>query len=180
MFNSEIVTATVMPRGLKSSSDIIIFGANVTESAANTYTELEINLNLDPLNQEVFVVQAIDLDVTPPDAIAATNTDTRAQLSTVTQTAFVGLANANVIGTKSMHIRAAGFADGGVLSDQYSGDTPSAALDYVGIIATDNCFLSVAGRNNGTAKSAQVKVYGYRAKADAAIYAALVQSELLS
>ena len=180
MFNSEVVTRPIMPRGLKSSSDIIIFGANVTETAANTYTELEINLNLDPLNQEVFVVQAIDLDVTPPDAIAGTNTDTRAQLSTVSQTAFVGLANANVVGTKSMHIRAAGFVDGGVLSDQYSGDTPSAALDYVGIIATDNCFLGVAGRNNGTTKSAQVKVYGYRAKADAAIYAALVQSELLS
>ena len=169
-----------MPRGLKETSDVIIFGANVTETAANTFTETTINLNLDPLNQEVFVVQAIDIDVSPPDAIAATNTDVRAQLSTTSQTEFVGLADPQVIASKSQHIRAAGFVDGGVLSDQYSGDTPSAALDYIGIIATDDCFLGVAGRNNAGVKSAQVKVYGYRAKADAAIYAALVQSELLS
>jgi hypothetical protein len=60
-------------------------------------------------------------------------------------------------------------------------DTPDANLDYIGIIATDNFFVS------GTDSAFSIRdldvawrVYGYRAKADAATYAALVQSEVLS
>ena len=52
--------------------------------------------------------------------------------------------------------------------------------DYLGIIATSNCFLNITGVNNGNAKSARVRVYGYRAQASASVYAALVQSEVLS
>jgi ABC-type uncharacterized transport system permease subunit len=59
-------------------------------------------------------------------------------------------------------------------------ETPPAALDYVGIIATNDFFLQVVGVNNAAAKSMGVKVYGYRARAEASTYAALVQSEVLS
>ena len=42
------------------------------------------------------------------------------------------------------------------------------------------CFLNVEGTLNTDPKAANARVYGYRARADAAIYAALVQSEALS
>ncbi len=53
-------------------------------------------------------------------------------------------------------------------------------LDYIGIISTNDFFLQIQGGGNLTPKIGNVKVYGYRAKADAATYAALVQSEVLS
>jgi hypothetical protein len=53
-------------------------------------------------------------------------------------------------------------------------------LEYLGIIATNDFFIQVQGNNNQSAKNMSAKVYGYRAKASSEIYAALVQSELLS
>jgi hypothetical protein len=68
----------------------------------------------------------------------------------------------------------------GVAFSRQSGETPATALEYLGIIATDNFFIQVQGNDNQGAKNMSCKVYGYRARADAAVYAALVQSELLS
>ena len=52
--------------------------------------------------------------------------------------------------------------------------------DSIGIIATNDFFIQVEGTANGVAKGVTGKLYGYRAKAGAATYAALVQSEVLS
>ena len=41
-------------------------------------------------------------------------------------------------------------------------------------------FLNIEGAGNVAPMQANARVYGYRARADAAIYAALVQSEALS
>ena len=59
-------------------------------------------------------------------------------------------------------------------------ETPPATLEYIGIIATNDFFIQVAGAGNAAAKGMDGKLYGYRAVADADIYAALVQSEVLS
>ncbi len=169
-----------MPRGLKETSSIIVIGAPITETAPNTFTQVSVDLQLNPLDNEVFVVTAIDLDVTPPDAIAATDTQTTMSLTTTSQTVLPSLASSNVLARSTSSIRAAGFVDGGVGFEERAGDTPPASLDYVGIIATNDFFLQLQGTGNAVAKSAAVKVYGYRARASAAQYAALVQSELLS
>ncbi len=169
-----------MPTGLKQSSSVIVIGAALDETAANTFSQGSVDLQLNPLDNEVFVVTAIDLDISAPDAIAATNTRTTAALSTTSQTAMPGLDSSNVLARKSLSIRAAGFVDGGVGFKEAAGETPPAALDYIGIIATNDFFLQVQGLNNAAAKSVSCKVYGYRATATAATYAALVQSEVLS
>jgi len=169
-----------MPKGLKQTSSTIVIGASVTESAANTFTQERIDLQLNPLDNEVFVVTAINLDLASPDAIAATNTQTRGSLSTTSLTSFGTLSQSQVLAVSREDIRAAGFVDGGVGFSQTSMETPPAALDYVGIIATNDFFLQVVGVNNAAAKSMGVKVYGYRARAEASTYAALVQSEVLS
>ena len=53
-------------------------------------------------------------------------------------------------------------------------------LEYLGIIATNDFYLNVKGANNTNTKFVKAKVYGTRARADSAVYAALVQSEVLS
>ena len=169
-----------MPQGIKQSSSTIVIGASVTESAANTFTEARIDLQLNPLDNEVFVVTAINLDVTNPDAVAATNTRTSGSLSTTSLTSVGNLAQSQTLAVAQDSIRAAGFVDGGVAFSRSSMETPPAGLDYIGIIATNDFFLQVGSQNNIAAKSMTAKVYGYRATATAATYAALVQSEVLS
>jgi len=59
-------------------------------------------------------------------------------------------------------------------------ETPPATLEYIGIIATNDFFLGVQAENCLSPKTCTGKLYGYRAVASADIYAALVQSEVLS
>lgn len=169
-----------MPRGLKETSSLIVVGFSVDESAPNTFTQERIDLQLNPLDNEVFVVQAINMDPSTPDAVAATNTRTNASLTTTSQTTIGNLGNTATLANAQMSIMADGFADGGVGFQQQSIETPPAGLEYLGIIATNDFFVQVLGQNNGNAKGVSGKVYGYRARADSAIYAALVQSEVLS
>ena len=169
-----------MVTGLKKTSETIAIGCSVDESAANTFTQGVVDLNLDPVNNEVFVVLAINMDPFVPDAIAGTDTSVRAGLSTTTQTAMPSLADSNCLARANNFIAASGFVDGGVGFTQQALETPPAQLDYVGIIATNDFFVQVQGTANGGAKGVTGKLYGYRAKAGAATYAALVQSEVLS
>ena len=169
-----------MVKGLKKTSETISIGFSVDESAANTFTQGSVDLNLDPLNNEVFVVLAINLDPFPASALAGVDTRVRAALTTTSKTGMPGLSDPNCMATSTNQIQAAGFVDGGVGFQQTSLDTPPATLDYLGIIATNDFFVQVQGDNNPVAKGVNGKLYGYRARADASIYAALVQSEVLS
>jgi hypothetical protein len=168
--------------GLKKTSEVIAVSFSVTETAANTYTQQQVNLSLDVLNNEVFIVTAVDLDPSSPDAVAGTDTSVSSQLTSTSQTAAVNLSNSNCIASFGLAIKAAGFAPGGggVGFTRTSLDSPPATLDYIGIIATDNFFVAINGAGNTGAKTLNGRVWGYRARADASTYAALVQSEVLS
>lgn len=169
-----------MPKGLKSTSSLIAIGFDITESAANTFTQAQVDLQLNPLDNEVFVVQAVNLDPLAPDAIAGANTQVNCSLTTTSRTAVANLSDSTCIATSNLDIRADGFADGGVGFSRTSMETPPTGLEYLQIIATNDFFLQIRGSNNNTAKAMAGKLYGYRARADAAVYAALVQSEVLS
>jgi len=166
--------------GFKRTSEPLAISFALSEAGPNTFTEEEIALQLDILNNEIFVVLAVDLNCAPPDATATVDTATTASVSSTSQTAITNLGNTNVLAISERAIQAAGFADGGVGFSHFSGETPTADLDYIGIIATNNFFFQVKGTANGGAKSASGRVWGYRARADATTYAALVQSEVLS
>jgi hypothetical protein len=166
--------------GLKRTSDNVAISFAVTESAPNVFTQDQINLTLDVLNQEVFVVLAIDLDPQVPDAIAATDTSTSAQLTSTSQTGSVTLANSQCLAHTQNAIQAAGFVDGGVSFVRTSLDSPPTTMSWIGIIATNNFFVGINSANNIGAKSLNGRLWGYRAKADASTFSALTQSELLS
>lgn len=167
-----------MPVGLKQSSSVVSIGFSVPETAANTFTEGSVDLNLSPLDREVFVVLAVNLDPSSPDMIDGTNTAVNCSLTTTSQTAVQSLANSNCLSVANERIR----ADVGVAVpfQTASLETPPATLEYIGIIATNDFFIQVQGLQNNLNKGVSGKVYGYRAIASADIYAALVQSEVLS
>jgi len=169
-----------MPTGLKQSSSVVSIGFTSAEAVAGTMAQNSVDLNLSPLDREVFVVLAVNLDADFPDAAAGNNTLVTAALTTTSQTAMPSLADANCLSKTSNAIRAGGFIDSGVGFSSQALETPPSTLEYIGIIATNDFFVQVQGVGNGGTKAVQGKMYGYRAVADASIYAALVQSEVLS
>jgi len=169
-----------MPKGLKETSSLISIGFDVTESAANTFTQERVDLQLNPLDNKVFIVYAVDIDLKAPDAIAATNTTMQASLTTTSRTSIARLSDSACLAVKEHQIRAAGFVDGGVQVTTGSVESPATQLEYLGIISTNDFFVQIEGLNNGIPHSLAGKMYGVRARADASVYAALVQSEVLS
>lgn len=166
--------------GIKKTSGLVAVSFGFNETGPNTFTQEEIALQLDILNNEVAVVVAIDLDLGSPDAIAATNTQTIGSLTTTSQTATQNLGNSNTLAVARDEIRAAGFVDGGVAFNRKTDSSYTGDMDYIGIIATNNFFVQLVGGNNLVPKQITGRVWLYRAKADASTYAALVQSEVLS
>jgi len=167
--------------GFKKTSATLVISASVTESAANTFTQSEVTLALDPLNQEVFIIQAINLDVSEPQSVAGNTTRTGGSVSTTSRTALGGVQNTNVVATaRDTIVQNAGSIDGAAFSRVSNETFQADGLEYIGIIATDNCFLQIEGANNTAPATLAIKIYGFRAKMDAAGYAAMVQSELLS
>ena len=169
-----------MPAGLKQTSSIVAISESVIETGANTFTQTQVSLDLSPLDNEVFVVLAIDLNPQFPDAAAGTDTAVQGCVSTTSRTTMGFIEDSNVLASASTAIKAAGFVDGGVGFTQQALETPPATLEYIGIIATNDFFISVEGTGNAGVKGLGARVWGYRAKANADIYAALVQSEVLS
>ena len=165
---------------MKRTSSSIAISFRVNTSAADTFTQAQVDLSLSPLDNEVFVVEAIDLDCAPPTAIAGTDTAVTGSLSTTSLTAVGGLDNTNVLARKELAIRAAGMVDAGVGFESGSLESPPTQLAFLGVIATNDFFVQIDSTNTGIVRSLTGKLYGYRAKADAATYAALVQSEVLS
>ena len=169
-----------MPKGLNQSSSVVSIGFESLELLPNTFAQASVDLNLSPLDREVFVVLAVNLDPFSPDALTGVDTFVQSSMTTTSQTAVQSLANSNCLSVAASTIRAAGFADGGCAFQTIAGETPPATLDYIGIIATNDFFIQVKGTGNAGLKGVSGKMYGYRAVASADIYAALVQSEVLS
>jgi hypothetical protein len=169
-----------MPAGLKASSSVVSIGFDLTETVPNTFIQAQVDLNLSPLDREVFVVLAVNLDPNSPDAVPGTDTFVRTSLTSTRQTAVQSIGNSNCLASAGTVIRAAGFVDGGVGFQTLGLETPPATLEYIGIIATNDFFVQCQGTGNAGLKGLAGKLYGFRATASADIFAALVQSEVLS
>jgi len=169
-----------MPTGLKTTSASIAIGFEVIESAANTFTQGSVDLNLDPLNREVFVVTSINLDPSPPDNVVNTNTRFVTSLTTTSNTAVSNLSDNNCLASAKIFIRKDPAPGNSAALFSSVAEQPPATLQYLGIISTNDFFIQCQGDSNTSAKQVQGKLYGYRARASADIYAALVQSEVLS
>jgi hypothetical protein len=166
-----------MPKGLKQTSSVVSIGFQVNESAANTFTQGSVDLNLSSLDREVFVVLAVNMDPFNPD-LGPTDSQVATSLTTTSQTGVTNLSNANCMANAITSIKADATRAVGLLTGAL--ETPPATLEFIGIIATNDFFVQIEGAGNAAAKGVSGKLYGYRAEASADIYAALVQSEVLS
>ena len=169
-----------MPKGLKETSGLITIGFSTTEAVAGTMSQTKIDLQLNVLDREVFVVYGLSMDISPADGVAGLDTATFASISTTSRTTVGNLSDSNVLGTAGNQCNAAGFIDSGVGSSFNSADAPATQLEYLGIIATNDFFGQIVGVNNVNVKSLSGRIFGVRAQASADIFAALTQSELLS
>jgi hypothetical protein len=169
-----------MVKGLKETSSIITIGASVLESGPNTFTTQQVDLQLNPLDNEVFIVYGLDIDVLEPNLVAGTDTVIKASISTTRRTDVGTLADSNVLATNRIEYKV--LATGETVRGSFASDSaPATQLPYIGIISTNDFFFNIEGVANTLARSASGKVYGVRARAtDPSVYAALVQSELLS
>jgi len=170
-----------MPTGLKQTSSAIAVSFSLSESAANTFTQDRIDLQLNPLDNEVFVVTGVNLDPTVPTAVLNTNTEVRCSLTRTSQTDAVNLSTPSALATAVLNIQAEAAPGTGTASfTRSSQDSPTHGVEYIGIIATNDFFVQIRGTQNTSAKFLSGRLWGYRAKASSSIYAALVQSEVLS
>lgn len=169
-----------MPRGLKQNSELITVSSGVQETAPNTFTQLTVPLALNPLDQEVFVVQSINIDHNGPDAIGGVNTGVSVSVTTTPQTQVQTIASPQCLATGNTDFRGAGLVDSVAVVTRSAGETPATTMEYLAIIATNDFSIQIEGSQNINPLSAFVRVYGFRARADSGIYSALVQSELLS
>lgn len=170
----------MLPKGFTQVTNMITISASITEDAANTFKTEAVQMPLDSLNQEVFVIYSADLDVAAPNLIADTRTRSRLSVSTQSRTTPGGIDQSNVVAVSDIVIQdVAGTA---VAVTEYKSDnSPPTQLPYLAILATSDFYLNIEGDNNSDPIGGNARLYGVRAKVtDAAVYASLVQSELLS
>lgn len=165
---------------LKPTSSVFTIGASVQQTTATSYDEQTIDLQLNPLDNEVLAIYSVDLQPDFPEMIQGVNTRVTAQLTRRSQSALIGIDNNDAIALADFVIRS--DATGAVgFSDRSLSDTPdSAAIQEIAIVATSDLYLAIDATGNTSASGAKVKIWARRMKADAATYAALVQSELNS
>ena len=170
-----------MTKGISVTSAIITISGQTAEAVPNTMFEEQVPLSLDILNREVLLIYAVDMNPSNPDALAALNTNVKASLSSTSRTTIGGINNTNVLAAAEKAIRAAGFVDGGVSFQDVSPETPTAnALDYIGIVSTNDFFVQVQSFQGVNAGTVEWRMWCARARVTADIYAALVQGEALS
>lgn len=174
---------------LKRTSSPITISVPFTQGVANAFQVFQHDLQLNPLDQEIFVVTAVKIDYSQvPAAIAAPDVVVNSSFTTSVcksrPAAMQTIADSNCIA--SSRLQQLTTFDGTpnpldtTLLEANSSDAPPSQLDYLDIIATDNFFIALDGFNSTVGSTGAVRIFGYRAKADAATYAALVQSEMLS
>ena len=169
-----------MVKGLKQTSAPLVISFEVDETAANTFTEAQVAMQLNVLDREVMIITGCNLDLEPPNGIAGVDTIVSGSISSTSRTAVGTLADSNVIAIARDSITSSGYVDNGIGFSQQYGESPAAGMDYLAIIATNDFFIQVNGGNNVSPKTLRGKLYCYRAIAEASVFAALTQSELLS
>jgi len=165
----------------KKMSNVFTVSVSLTESGAHTFTSDTVAMNVDPLNQEILIVLAADIDVQGVDLVATKNTAINCSISTTARTSPGGLNSNNVIAQKRIAIRA--DAANAVSFESQHPDSPAATnLEWIALVATDDIHLNIEGSaDQVSAGTMQARLWMIRASVkDAGVYASLVQSELLS
>ena len=93
-----------MPTGLKASSSPIQISSAVTEVVAGTFVTEQIDLTLNVLDNEVFVVTQLNIDCDAPDSVTGLTTQVEASVSTTRRISVGTIADQNVLGFSNRQI----------------------------------------------------------------------------
>lgn len=168
-----------MPKAYTVTSDPFFINANVTETAADTYTQVQISAPLDSLNQEGLLIHAVYFSGDEPDRVANAESSVFYQLTSTSKTARVFVNDANLIaGQQKIISGGAAEFSGPHLIDLLTSTSPYQADDNLMVVATDDLFLAIQGFGQTAARSCQVRIVCSRIKLTASAYAALVTNEL--
>jgi len=169
-----------MPKAYTVTSDPFYVGGRVVQSAADTYTELEISLPLDSLNQEGIIVHAVYFSGDEPE-LQAGKSLISGQVTSTSKTAIVGTNDANLLAVQQKFITggAAEFS-GPHIIDVVASNEPFQVSDNLGLVATDNLFFGIDSDLQANPKAMNVRIVCSRIKLTASAYAALVTNELNS
>ena len=170
-----------MPKAYKITSDPFFVNGSITQSAVDTFTQEEISLPLDSLNQEGIIVHAVYWTSSEPGRIPNAQSLVSMQLTSTSQSASVNANNANLISRREL-IMAGGAAEfsGPHVVDFIGSESPYTDADNLMLIATDNVFLGVGSVNQVAVKSAFFRMVCSRIKLTSSAYAAMVTNELSS
>ncbi len=182
-----------MLTGLKSASDLLFISQELKLNDGGIAATLEVNLPLNTLERQIFVVTDIQAYVTDTtnQGVALPNQDIDCSWSVSTQdldnilapgeTGNIGNPRVLAAGGYKKSIGASGveqlFREWG--TDNATTGTPS---DYIGIVATPDYFIrgQFNCANGVSSADLYVRVVGYMAIANADTYAALVTQEVNS
>ena len=175
-----------MAKAYKVTSDPFFVNGNLTlpTATAGDFSQVQISLPLDSLNQEGILVHAVYWTSSDVEFAGHVNAYSRIQmqLTSTSKTGMVGANDANLIARREVVITggAAEFSGPHVI-DLVGEEGPYAEEDNLMIIATDDCFLGgVMTSNQGTDRNIQFRMVCSRIRLDSAAYAALVTNELSS
>lgn len=170
-----------MPKAYAITSDPFYVNGNVTETAADTFTQTQISLPLDSLNREGIIVHAAYFTGSDPDRVPNASSFLDFQVTSTSKTGVVGANDANLI-AKQQRVTTGGAAEfsGPHLIEFVAQDGPYRSEDVLAIVATDDVFLAIKGLNQTGVSSVEVRLVCSRIRLEASAYAALVTNELSS
>ncbi len=168
-----------MVKGIKPTSDIVAISTAVIESAPSTLTSHTVELALSPLDNQVFVVTKIDMDISNPDLLPGVECRNHVTVSSRARTTVGSLDDNDVIALARKSVEGAAGLTTSVAFSEEAPSQGSPGQDYLFIVYTNDLFLNIIGTNNAGVMQTQARIWGYRATASASVYAAGVQAELL-
>jgi len=170
-----------MAKAYTVTSDPFYINGSVTESGANTYTEIQISAPLDSLNREGLLVHAVYFTGSTPDLVPGATSRIDLQVTTTSKTGIVNANDANLLAQREA-ITSGGVAEfsGPHIKDMVANTDSFSSDMQLGIVATDDLYLAILGANQGSAKNGQCRIVCSRIKLSADAYAALVTNELSS
>ena len=173
---------------LKKSSALMNLGGQVTLVDGAGFTQSVINLPLDALNREIFVVTDIQVDHNPGllfDAALGGTQEIQGQATMNTQTGLLGINNPDCIGrfgARTIQGGAGNLGAGAALYHANPDETSSGTQsDYLSIVATPDFFVGgvfATTTGGGPNRTVNIRLTGYRAIADTGTYSALIAQQI--
>ena len=170
-----------MAKAYTITSDPFFVNGSITETGANTYSQSQISLPLDSLNQEGILVHAVYFTSSEPELVPNQRTAVTLEVTSTSKTGLIGANDANLVARRQLFISggAAEFSGPHVV-DFIGSEAPYQVADNLMVIATDDVFFAIKGSNNTAAANGQFRMVCSRIKLSASAYAALVTNELSS